>query len=57
VVATVALRQPEDPAGFSVRARAFCQQRLAPYKIPVLFQVVDDMPLPAGVKKLRRSEA
>lgn len=57
VVAAVALRQPEDPAAFSTRARAFCQERLAPYKVPVLFHVVDDMPLPAGVKKMRRSEA
>jgi acyl-CoA synthetase (AMP-forming)/AMP-acid ligase II len=57
VVATVALRQPEDASGFSARARAFCQRRLEPYKVPVLFHIVDDMPLPAGVKKMRRSEA
>lgn len=35
VVADICLREDESPVAFKTRMRLFCQERLAPYKIPV----------------------
>ena len=41
VAASVSLREHEDPALLKARLRKFCLERVAPYKVPVRFTVVD----------------
>ncbi len=36
IVATVELREPEDPDAVEERVRAACRQRLAPFKVPAM---------------------
>jgi long-chain acyl-CoA synthetase len=54
VVARVApSRPPEDPHTFAASVRAFCGERLQPYKIPMLVEIVDGHGHTARFKKLR----
>ncbi|WP_298817368.1 long-chain fatty acid--CoA ligase [Chloroflexus sp.] len=55
VTARFNLFEPEDPNEFKRRVRAFCRERLAPYKIPVKIIITDDKQHSARFKKMRRS--
>jgi long-chain acyl-CoA synthetase len=58
VHAEVALVEPEDIASLKERLRAFCLDRIAKFKIPVRFTVVDvEKNCSARFKKIRKSEA
>lgn len=54
VVATVVLDQPEEQRALERRVRAFCRERLEPYKIPMLLQVSDAQQHSQRFKKMRR---
>jgi acyl-CoA synthetase (AMP-forming)/AMP-acid ligase II len=55
VVATVKLRQAEDPAQFKARMRLFCVGKLAAHKIPASVRFVDSV-YSARFKKVRAVE-
>jgi acyl-CoA synthetase (AMP-forming)/AMP-acid ligase II len=57
VAARFNLHAPEDPNDFKRRLRAFCKNRLAPYKIPVRVEITDREQFGARFKKMRRAEA
>jgi acyl-CoA synthetase (AMP-forming)/AMP-acid ligase II len=42
VMALIKLHEPEDPAALRARLRKLCLARLAPYKVPVKFQITKD---------------
>ncbi len=46
-------RPPDDPQTFAASVRAFCGERLQPYKIPMLVEIVDGHGHTARFKKLR----
>jgi acyl-CoA synthetase (AMP-forming)/AMP-acid ligase II len=56
VTARVNLFAPEDLAGFKQRMRAFCRERLAPFKIPVKVAITDQGTFNARYKRMRRAE-
>ena len=53
VVATVALREPEDQAAVTARVRAYARERLDRYKIPMLVDLVDEAAYTERFKKIR----
>ena len=54
VQARVALIEPEDPLQLSERLRTECNKRMARYKVPVRFVVVDEAEFrSARFKKVR----
>ncbi|ABY36952.1 MAG TPA: long-chain fatty acid--CoA ligase [Chloroflexus aurantiacus] len=55
VTARFNLFEPEDPNEFKRRVRAFCRDRLAPYKIPVKIIITDSEQHSARFKKMRKS--
>ena len=57
VVARFNLERPEPEADLKKRMRAFCRDRLAPYKVPVKIAIVDDEQYSARFKKIRRVRA
>lgn len=58
VQARVALIEPEDPLQLSERLRTECNQRMARYKVPVRFVVVDEAEFrSARFKKVRANPA
>jgi long-chain acyl-CoA synthetase len=57
VAARFNLCEPEGPAEFKRRLRAFCKGRLAPYKIPVRVEITEREQFGARFKKIRRSDA
>jgi long-chain acyl-CoA synthetase len=54
--ARVNLFEPEDPSTFRKRMRAFCRDRLAPYKIPARVQISDRHQFSARYKRMRGTE-
>jgi acyl-coenzyme A synthetase/AMP-(fatty) acid ligase len=57
VTARFNLRRPEPLAELRGRMRAFCRQRLAPYKIPARIACTDRAQFNARFKKMRRADA
>jgi long-chain acyl-CoA synthetase len=57
VTARVNLFEPEEPAAFRKRMRAFCHDRLAAYKIPVRVEISERDQYSARYKRMRRAEA
>ena len=57
VTARVNLFEPEERSAFRKRMRAFCGDRLAPYKIPVRVEISDQDQFSARYKRMRRSNA
>jgi acyl-CoA synthetase (AMP-forming)/AMP-acid ligase II len=57
VAARFNLHTPEELSTFKRRLRAFCKNRLAPYKIPVRIEITDHEQFSVRFKKLRRAEA
>jgi len=55
VMALVKLHEPEDPAALRARLRKLCLARLAPYKVPVRFQITKDDQHSDRFKKQRPS--
>jgi acyl-coenzyme A synthetase/AMP-(fatty) acid ligase len=55
VTACVNLFEPEDLTELKRRVRAFCRERLAPYKIPVKIVITDQEQHSARFKKMRKS--
>ncbi|MBM7866719.1 long-chain fatty acid--CoA ligase [Heliomicrobium gestii] len=56
VVARLALENPEETAALKRRVRAFCRQRLLPYKVPVKVTVLERAAFSERFKKMRREE-
>ena len=56
VVARVNLEKPELLPAFRQRMRAFCRDRLAPFKIPARVEIVDSEQYSARFKKMRRAQ-
>lgn len=56
IVAQVNLFEPEDPVTLKKRTRAFCQDRLARFKIPVKVEIVEADQFNARFKRLRKSQ-
>jgi acyl-CoA synthetase (AMP-forming)/AMP-acid ligase II len=56
VVATVRLRAPEEKRQLEQRLYAFCRERMAAYKIPVLLEISEDEQHNARFKKVRTSD-
>jgi long-chain acyl-CoA synthetase len=54
VAACVELASEEPLESFKQRMRAFCKERLAPYKVPVRIQLTGDPQFSARFKKMRR---
>jgi acyl-coenzyme A synthetase/AMP-(fatty) acid ligase len=54
VTARVNLVQPEPAQAFRQRMRAFCRDRLAPFKTPVKVEIVDNEQFNARYKRVRR---
>jgi long-chain acyl-CoA synthetase len=54
VTARFNLREPEEPAAFRQRVRAFCVDRLAPYKRPTKILIVGETQYSERFKKMRR---
>lgn len=54
VAARVNLKAPEPLDVFKKRLRAFCREKLAPYKIPVRIELTDEQQFSARFKKTRR---
>lgn len=54
VVARVNLFEPEDPRAFKQRLRAFCQDKLATYKIPVKVEISGQEQFNARYKRVRQ---
>jgi long-chain acyl-CoA synthetase len=57
VTARVNLFEPEDARAFKKRMRAFCQDKLASYKIPVKVEITDQEQFSARYKRMRQPEA
>jgi acyl-CoA synthetase (AMP-forming)/AMP-acid ligase II len=57
VAARFNLHAPEDVGAFKRRLRAFCKDRLAPYKIPMRVEITDKEQFGARFKKMRRAAA
>jgi len=55
VTARINLFKPEDLTELKRRVRAFCRERLAPYKIPVKIVITDQEQHSARFKKMRKS--
>lgn len=55
VVAQVSLHEPEEAREAGRRLREHCLQRLAPYQVPMLIQVVDELSYSDRFKKMRRA--
>ena len=55
VAARVNLFEPEDLVGLRKRIRAFCRDKLAPYKIPARVQVTEEAQFSARYKKAGRA--
>jgi long-chain acyl-CoA synthetase len=55
VAARVNLIEPEPLAAFKRRLRAYCKERLAPYKIPARIELTDRSQFGARFKKMRRA--
>ncbi len=55
VAARVNLVEPEPFDAFKRRLRAFCRERLAPYKVPVRIEVTDERQFSARFKKQRKA--
>lgn len=56
VVAAITLRRQEDAAGFKTRMRLFCQDKLAPYKVPAKVEFVASVHS-ERFKKMRRIDS
>jgi acyl-coenzyme A synthetase/AMP-(fatty) acid ligase len=56
VTARVNLFESEEPLAFRKRMRAFCQDRLASYKIPVRVELIEHDQYSARYKRMRRAE-
>ena len=56
VAARVNLFEPEDVRTFKRRARAFCRDKLALYKVPVKVEISGQKQFTARYKRMRRSE-
>ncbi len=54
VVARVNLMEPEDPIELTRRVRAFCRDKLAPFKIPVKVELAGHELFSPRYKKIRR---
>jgi acyl-CoA synthetase (AMP-forming)/AMP-acid ligase II len=54
VTARINLFEPEDLTELKRRVRAFCRERLAPYKIPVKIVITDQEQHSARFKKMRK---
>ncbi len=54
VTARVNLAQPEDAQAFRRRMRHFCRDRLAPFKVPVKVEIINDEQFNARYKRVRR---
>jgi acyl-CoA synthetase (AMP-forming)/AMP-acid ligase II len=57
VTAKVSLVEPEEPSILSSRLRRHCRERLAKFKVPMRFEVVDSRDLATERGKKRRSPA
>jgi long-chain acyl-CoA synthetase len=53
VAARVSLNQPEDATSFERRLHRFCRARLAPYKVPVVIEIVEGAHHGERFKKVR----
>ncbi len=56
VVARFNLIEPEPPAAFRKRVRAFCRIRMEPFKIPARIEIVDHHQFSERFKKMRQNE-
>lgn len=56
VTARINLFEPEEPREFKKRLRAFCQDKLASYKIPVKVEISGQQQFNARYKRMRRPE-
>ncbi len=56
VVARMVLAAPEAKAALAARVRAFCRDRLAPYKVPVKVEIADGPLHTARFKRDRRGD-
>jgi long-chain acyl-CoA synthetase len=56
VTARVNLSAPEDTRTFKKRMRAFCQDKLPPFKIPAKVEISDQEQFNARFKRMRRPE-
>jgi len=57
VAASVNLFESEGQSALERRIRAFCQEKLAPYKIPMFVEILDDDLHSERFKKIRRPSA
>ncbi len=57
IVATVELREPEDPDAVEERVRAACRQRLAPFKVPAMVEISAGPLCGERFKKIRKVKA
>jgi acyl-CoA synthetase (AMP-forming)/AMP-acid ligase II len=55
IVATVELREPEDPDAVEERVRAACRQRLAPFKVPAMVEIASETLCGDRFKKKRKT--
>jgi acyl-CoA synthetase (AMP-forming)/AMP-acid ligase II len=55
VVARLNLSEPEDLTGIRQRVRAFCRERLAPYKIPTRAEALTEDQFTPRFKKVRQA--
>jgi long-chain acyl-CoA synthetase len=53
VVARVNLFEPEEPTALKSRIRAFCKDKLAPFKIPIKIEITKEEQFSARYKKAR----
>jgi len=56
VTARVNLFEPEEPAAFKKRLRAFCRDKLATYKIPAKIEISGQEQYNARYKRMRRAD-
>jgi long-chain acyl-CoA synthetase len=49
--------RPEDPKALAARVKAFCRQRLQPFKVPVKVIVSEDPQYTSRFKKTRMVDA
>jgi acyl-CoA synthetase (AMP-forming)/AMP-acid ligase II len=54
-VALVVMRRAGDGRDFGTALAAWCRERLAPFKVPVAFHRVEDLPRTPGGKVRRRA--
>lgn len=54
VCAQVLLKNPEDPAAVARRVKAYCRERLEPFKVPVRVLLGDESTVSERMKKTRR---